>query len=204
MEQLHAHVNKATSYHLSFNINNYILVLFANVHETTLHEYGHDFRKTVCTLRQLYKFNHQRTNVSLANIVHQLTVVDSIRDRTNAPAPKSAHSVSESIEMLSNFMESFGTGRSMTKLRLVSPVPAATLPIAPRNLQNMTTLQTTIPIGAVVMGAANLGSRRHFSGRTIPANIEEIQILLPKPQYPCKDLLLEPKTESVFPKVCVQ
>lgn len=145
MDQLCAQVNKVTLYHLSFDTNNYVLVLFAYVHEATLHKYGCDFHEALHILCQQYKFNHQHTNVSLTNIVGQLTVADSICNPADAPAPKSTHSVSKSINMLSNFVESFGPGSDYNKVALgVSLVLTANLPVAPKNLPNMTTLHATI------------------------------------------------------------
>lgn len=115
MEHLRDQVNKVTSYPLSFDANNYVLVLFANIHQATLHEYGCNFCKTHRNLCQQYNYDHHHDDISFAVIVHMLTVADSIRDPSNAPALEPIHSVSKFNDLLYNFVNRMGTSGDYDK-----------------------------------------------------------------------------------------
>ena len=104
MEQLRATVNKITSYRLSFDNNDTALVVLSNIHEATQHHYGRDFRETLRSLRQTYRYDFQHNNTSIADIMAQLTAADSLRDPADAPAPESARAVTDSMALLSEFV----------------------------------------------------------------------------------------------------
>jgi len=57
MEQLRATVNKITSYRLSFINNDTALVVLSNIHKATQHHFGHDFRETLRSLQQTYRYD---------------------------------------------------------------------------------------------------------------------------------------------------
>lgn len=104
MEQLRLLVQRITSYKLSFDSNDYALVILGNVYAATQHDFGRDFREPLRSLRQLYRYDHKHDNVSLAAIIKQLTAADSLRDPADAPAPESANAVTDSKSLLSDFV----------------------------------------------------------------------------------------------------
>jgi hypothetical protein len=105
MEQFRLHITKLTSYSLTCDTNEQVLVILSNVHEASQHNYGRDFRKTLCTIRQAYKHGHVHDATSLANILRLLTSADSLGDTTEAPGPESTHAVSDSLALLLDFCQ---------------------------------------------------------------------------------------------------
>ncbi len=103
MEQLRVTVNKITSYRLSFDNNNTVLVVLSNIRKATQHHYGRDFRKTLQSLRQTYRYNFQHDNASMADIT-ECTAADSLRYPSDAPAHESAQAVADSMALLSKFV----------------------------------------------------------------------------------------------------
>jgi hypothetical protein len=87
MELLCLHVNKITSNRLSFTDNDAMLVVFANIHDATQHDFGRNFCNTLRSLHQKYHYNSEHNDASLADITTQLTAADSLRDPADAPAP---------------------------------------------------------------------------------------------------------------------
>ena len=105
MEQFRLQITKLTSYSLTCDTNEQVLVILSNVHEASQHDYGRDLRETLRTIRQAYKHDHVHDDASLANILRLLTSADSLRDPAEAPAPESAHAVSDSMALLSDFCQ---------------------------------------------------------------------------------------------------
>ena len=105
MEQFRLQITKLTSYSLACDTNEQVLVILSNVHEASQHDYGRDFRETLRTIRQTYRHDHVHDAASLANILRLLTSADSLRDPAEAPASASAHAVSDSMALLSDFCQ---------------------------------------------------------------------------------------------------
>lgn len=80
-------------------------MVLSNVHEVSQHDYGRDFRETLCTIRQTYKHDHTHDDASLTNLLQLLTSADSLRDPAEAPAHEAAHAVFDSMAMLSDFCQ---------------------------------------------------------------------------------------------------
>jgi hypothetical protein len=103
MEQFRLLINKLSSYSLTCDTNEHVLVILSNVHAACQHEYGRDFRETLRTIRQTYAHDHVHDDTSLADILRLLTSADSLRDPAEAPAPETANTVVDSMALLSDF-----------------------------------------------------------------------------------------------------
>jgi hypothetical protein len=94
METLRAKANRIVAYGINHDESFLALTLMSNVTVAAQHEWGHEFRPAIQTIRMQYPYNHTHNATSLNKIMQELAAVDAVR------------SLKESVSLLQQLMQS--------------------------------------------------------------------------------------------------
>ena len=105
VERFRTQIGRVTAYKMSFDQNDFVLVILNNIHRATQHDWGRDFREVFRSINQQYAIDHKHDDASLQDVLDQLQKVDSVRDYSLAPAPEQANAVASDMDTLLNYVQ---------------------------------------------------------------------------------------------------
>jgi hypothetical protein len=88
VERFCTQIGRVTAYKMSFDQNDFVLVVLNNIHRATQHDWGRDFSEVFRSLNQQHAIDYKHDDASLQDVLDQLQKVDNIRNYSLAPAPE--------------------------------------------------------------------------------------------------------------------